>query len=97
MKVYGINVTCLIPGATDTALYDANNFKTPLLMMLGLMKSPQTVAKKGIKALFNNKAECIPGFLNKMTVFLIPLIPHFVIGLINKNTNLVKKTGKLPD
>lgn len=97
MKVYGINVTCLIPGATDTALYDASYFRTPLMMKLGLMMKPQKVAKKGVRALFNNKAECIPGFLNKMTVMLIPIIPHFVIGLINKNTKLVKKTGNLPD
>jgi short-subunit dehydrogenase len=92
MKAYGINVTCLIPGATDTALYDASNFRTPLLMKLGLMKKPQSVAKAGIKALFNNRAECIPGFLNKLTVVLLPLVPHFVIRLIYLHTNIVRKS-----
>jgi hypothetical protein len=92
MKPYGINVTCLIPGATDTALYDAGNFRTPLLIKLDLMKEPQSVAKAGIKALFNNRAECIPGFLNKLTVALLPIIPQFVIRLIYLHTNIVRKS-----
>jgi short-subunit dehydrogenase len=29
MTLYGIYVTCLILGATDTGLYNANKFKTP--------------------------------------------------------------------
>ena len=84
MKLYGVRVTCLIPGATATALYDQHNFNAPLLMKLGILKKPETVAKVGIKALFSGRAECIPGLLNKLIVFLFPIIPHFIIGLINK-------------
>ena len=50
------------------------------------MKKPEEVAKAGIKSLFNNCAECVPGFLNKLIVFLFPLIPHFVISAIYKRT-----------
>jgi hypothetical protein len=50
------------------------------------------VAKAGIKALFNNRAECIPGFLNKLIVVLLPLVPHFVIRLIYLHTNIVRKS-----
>lgn len=91
MKLYGINVTCLIPGAVNTALYDAANFNTPLLIKLGIMKKPYIVANAGVRALFNNCAECIPGLLNILTVLLIPLIPHFIIGIINKRTNIVRR------
>ena len=91
MKHYGVNVTCLIPGATDTSLYELGNFDNPLSRNLGVVKNPEAVARAGIKALFNNRPACVPGFLNKVTVFIIPLIPHFIIGLIYRKTHLVKK------
>jgi short-subunit dehydrogenase len=88
VKRYGIKVTCLIPGATATALYDPGKYDTRLNRKLGVIKKPEAVAKAGIKALFNNRPECIPGFLNKLIVILFPLIPHFIIGIIYKKTNL---------
>ncbi len=91
MKYYGIKVTCLIPGATDTALYDAHNFNIPFLMRLGVVKKPETVAKAGVKALFKNRSECIPGLLNKLIILLLPVVPHSIIGIINSRTNFVRK------
>ena len=93
MKYNGINVTCLIPGATDTGLYDAGKFKSSLLLKLGIMKKPAVVAAKGIRALFNNRAESIPGLLNKLVVALLPLIPNFIISTINRKTNVVRKNS----
>jgi uncharacterized protein len=75
----GISVTCLLPGATATALYEGRKVNIPLAMKMGVMKKPEAVAKAGVKALFNGKAECIPGTLNKLVVYLLPLIPAFVI------------------
>ncbi len=91
LKRYGIKVTCLIPGATATALYDSGKFNTPAKRKLGIMKEPEAVAKAGVQALFNNRAECTPGFLNKLIVLLVPLIPHFIIETIYKKTNLFDK------
>ncbi len=48
-------------------------------MKMGVMKKPEAVAKAGVKALFNGRAECIAGALNKLVVYLLPLIPAFVI------------------
>jgi uncharacterized protein len=88
MKPKGVNVTALIPGATLTALYDTNNLNTPLLIKLGIMKKPDVVANAGIRALFKNNAECIPGCLNKFLVVLLPLVPHFIISFLNKRVRL---------
>jgi uncharacterized protein len=82
MKGDGINVTCLIPGATATALYDAHHVNIPLAMKLGVMKKPEVVARAGVKALFAGRAECIPGILNKLIILLVPVVPHAVIGWI---------------
>ena len=91
MKNYKIKVTCLIPGATATALYDSYHVNIPLAMKLGVMKKPERVAHAGVKALFANRAECIPGTFNKLVVFLMPLIPHFVIDWINRLRILKKR------
>ena len=91
MKFYGINVTCLIPGAVDTALYDASNFNSPLLMRLGIMRKPDTVANAGVRALFKNRAECTPGLLNKLIIMLLPIVPQFIISIINRRTHIVRK------
>jgi short-subunit dehydrogenase len=56
------------------------------------MKKPETVAKAGVKALFGNLAECIPGLLNKITVLLLPFVPNFFIGVIYNRTSIVRKS-----
>jgi len=88
-KPFGIRVTCLIPGATATKLYDVQNYNIPLLAKLGIVKKPESVAKAGVRALFKDKPVCIPGLLNKVIVFLLPHIPHFLIGLVYRKTDLV--------
>ena len=93
MKLYEVNVTCLLPGATATALYDTHNINVPLAMKLGVMKKPEGIAKAGVNALFNNRAECIPGWINKLTVRIIPYVPHVFIGLIHKSARFVKRKG----
>lgn len=84
MKLHGVKVTCLIPGATATALYDTHNVNVPLAMKLGVMKKPEGVAKAGVKALFAGRAECIPGVVSKLVVWAFPFIPHFVIEIVHK-------------
>jgi hypothetical protein len=78
----GVYVTCLIPGATATSLYEPYEVNIPLALRLGVMKKPAVVARAGVSALFANRPECIPGFMNKLVVRLLPLIPHAVIGWI---------------
>jgi short-subunit dehydrogenase len=92
MRIYKINVTCLIPGAVDTALYDASNYNISLLKKLRIMKQPSGVADAGVKAVFTDKAECIPGLLNKFIVIFLPVVPHFVINWINRKTDITRRS-----
>lgn len=91
MKLKGIHVTCLIPGAVDTGLYDASHFNISLLKNLGIMKRPETVVNSGVRALFKNRAECIPGLLNKLIIIFLPILPHFIISIIYKRNNFIEK------
>jgi uncharacterized protein len=91
MKLDNINVTCLMPGATDTSLYNTGNINSSLLKKLGIMKKPETVAKAGVRALFRGQAICIPGFINRITVFVVPLVPRFIIEIITRRTGAIRK------
>jgi short-subunit dehydrogenase len=93
LKYYGVKVTCLIPGATATALFEPYRINIPLLTTLGVFKPPFTVAQAGVKALFKGRAESIPGCLNKFIVWFFPFIPQALISLIYRKTNWVKKSA----
>jgi len=82
MRPYGIHVTCLLPGAVATSLYDSHKVDIPLALKWGVMKQPEEVARAGVKALFSGKAECVPGLLNKLVMRIVPFIPHFIISWI---------------
>jgi short-subunit dehydrogenase len=84
LKPLGIFVTCLIPGAMDTPLLNEYQVDRRKAIKWRVVGPPEKVARSGIRALFKNRPECIPGFLNKLVVRLLPLIPPFVIGFIYK-------------
>lgn len=91
MKLDNVSVTCLMPGATDTSLYDSAGINTRLLKALGIMKSPEKVASAGVRALLTGRALCIPGFFNKIIVFLIPLIPGGIIEIIARKSDVIRQ------
>ncbi|MBL7113057.1 MAG: SDR family NAD(P)-dependent oxidoreductase [Bacteroidales bacterium] len=90
MRPHGVNVTCLLPGATDTSFYDDTGFRVGNSRKAGLVKSPAYVAAAGVDALFRNRSESIPGVLNKLIVRLLPLIPHSLISFIYRKRYLKK-------
>ncbi|MFN8308583.1 MAG: SDR family NAD(P)-dependent oxidoreductase [Chitinophagales bacterium] len=88
MAGYQVRVTCLIPGATATALYDPEKIDLGLAKRFRIMQTPEFVAQKAVAATIKNQSECIPGILNRLTVWLVPLIPHGLIIWIKNHTKL---------
>jgi hypothetical protein len=91
LKPHGVKVTCVLPGATSTALFNDFDVNRKLALRLGVMKRPDFVARKAVSALFRGRAECVPGFINKLTLWFIPLVPHGLIGFIYRRWS--KKKG----
>ncbi|MFN8276173.1 MAG: SDR family NAD(P)-dependent oxidoreductase [Chitinophagales bacterium] len=91
MAHYGVAVTCLIPGATATGLYDPGKINIGLAKKLGVMQTPEWVAAKAIAALQQNRAECIPGWLNWLTVGLVPMVPTSLIVWIRRKTDVFER------
>lgn len=83
LKQKGVNVTCVRPGAVATPLYsiDAKAMKTGLA--LGAIIRPETLAEKGVKAMFKGKCVITPGFFTKI-LNMVPIIPVWVLRLVRK-------------
>lgn len=79
LKMYGVHVTCLSPGATATNLYDPNVIDVEMGKKFGIMMDARQVAQAGLNGLFKNKASVIPGFTTKAMLFLALLTPQWVI------------------
>jgi short-subunit dehydrogenase len=85
LAVYGVNVTCLLPGATATALYDPTVVPVQWAKRLGVMMDADAVAEAGLGALFARKAECMPGLLTRCMAVGAAVMPQRVIDLARRH------------
>jgi short-subunit dehydrogenase len=70
-----------LPGAVATNLFDRTKVDYDKALRYGFMMHSDKVVKKALNAMFKRKASIIPGFLNKLMVFLVQLIPHGLVIL----------------
>ena len=91
LSVYGVNVTCLAPGATATGLYDPDVVPVERAKRYGVMMDAETVADAGLRAMFAGKAECVPGALTRAMAVGAALTPQFVIDAIRRRAPWLPK------
>lgn len=72
----GISVTCISPGPTDTDWAKTASVPAKALKMAEKVNmQPSEVAGIAVKSMFSKKTEVVPGFLNKLGVFMAWLLP----------------------
>jgi short-subunit dehydrogenase len=92
LKKTNVSVTCLNPGPTKTELVitagmkDVEGWKTMFEM------NPQSVARAGVLAMLNKKASIVPGWSNKLTVFLSRMLPSSI--MLDNTAAIFKDMGK---
>ena len=75
-----VSVTCVSPGATDTAFVDRARIGTKGLELAKKFNmQPDEVAKAAVDAMYKGKTEVIVGFLNKLGAALAWLLPKKTI------------------
>ncbi len=79
LAVWGVNVTCLAPGATATGLYEHTSIPVDLAVKYGVMKDPAAVARAGVKGMFAGRAVVIPGLSAKAMAVAMRLLPRSLI------------------
>ncbi len=83
LKDTSISVTCLSPGATSTGFVDRAGMDSSLKEKAEkLSMTPKAVAKIGIDAMFEGKAEVITGFVNWLSAKLTNFLPKSLIERI---------------
>lgn len=77
LKDSGVHVSILSPGATRTGFeVRSHGERTSLFERDSMITSPQYVAKVAYDGLQRNKRLIIPGFMNKLQIFLIRFLPR---------------------
>jgi uncharacterized protein len=82
LRLHGVTVTCLAPGPVDTALYDTDRVPVQLARRVGVMMSPERVAREALDALFRGDALCIPGRGVRILTRATRLLPQPLIDLV---------------
>jgi hypothetical protein len=81
---YGVKVTCICPGAVDTDLYNLPKKTRRSLRRIGIMLSPEQIAKRAVRANLHGRRVKIPGPINYFFLFMYFLMPNFVMDLVKK-------------
>ncbi|MFB6353758.1 MAG: SDR family NAD(P)-dependent oxidoreductase [Halobacteriales archaeon] len=71
----GVTVTALCPGETDTGFMERGNYEEAAYEPGDLM-DPATVAEAGYRGLMNGERVVVPGWKNKVRIFLRRLLPR---------------------
>lgn len=74
-RPYGVKVTTVYPGAVDTPLYKLDERYRKLFRRLGVMLSPERLARSGLRAMFCGSRTCIPGLFTKVVAAICWLLP----------------------
>ena len=82
---YGVYVTDVSPGAVDTGLFSIPQWVTKAGKCLGIIASPERLARRGLFALFHGWAKTtVPTIFWKVLCFFILLIPTCLLRLIRR-------------
>lgn len=91
LKVWGVNVTVVAPGATATRLYQAPPNTLKWATRLGVMRAPEPVARAALAAMFAGQALVVPGWSAKLSAGLMAISPRWAIDLVRRRTSLLPR------
>jgi short-subunit dehydrogenase len=93
LRPWGVNVTCLAPGAVATDLYGRANGAAAKATRFGLLADPAEVARDGLRGMFRGKALVLPGVGAKLMALGAVLTPRWLVHLVRVRTSLLSRPG----
>jgi hypothetical protein len=84
LKPYGVGVTTVCPAAVATPLYRLDEKKMRLGVRIGLIRTPRSLVRRALQAMFRGRRVIAPGFMNIWLPGLIALLPGPVIDALWK-------------
>jgi short-subunit dehydrogenase len=80
LKDTGVTVTCLMPGATDTAFFKRTDLLDTKVGADERKADPADVARTGFNAMEKGEAGVVAGLSNKLRVALAGLVPETMLA-----------------
>ena len=93
LRPWGVNVTCLAPGAVATDLYDRSGGAARTAARFGVLKDPERVAAAALRGMFRRKAMVLPGMGARLMAAGSAATPGWLIRFARTHTGLLP----LPD
>lgn len=90
LRMSNVSVTCLSPGPISTNFIQQAGMEAMQDTAKKFEMTAEQVAKKGLSSMFKKKAECIPGFVNFLTVKFSNVLPDALLEKIAANLYLTK-------
>jgi short-subunit dehydrogenase len=79
MRPFGVTVTTVCPAAVDTGLYPLDDRLRKTLRRIGLIRTPEWLVRKALRAMFRGRRTFSPGLTNAILPPLIALLPARLI------------------
>jgi len=86
---YNVNVTCICPGAVSTQLFELSETDRKKAINLGVMMPADKLARKAVNTMFKRRSVLIPGFMNRVFVLAVALVPQSIILLIRRHSRFL--------
>jgi short-subunit dehydrogenase len=91
LRPWGVNVTCLAPGAVSTDLYDRTSHAAQVAARFGLLREPQGVARAAVTGMLRRRALVLPGVGAKSMAVGLALVPRWLIRAVRLHTEYLPK------
>lgn len=79
MRPFGVTVTTVCPAAVDTGLYPLTERLRRNLRRIGLIRTPEWMVRRSLRALFKGRRTFSPGLTNALLPPLIAILPARLI------------------
>ena len=76
---FGVSVTTVCPAAVDTGLYPLGDRLRRFLRAIGVIRTPEWLVRRSLKAMFRGRRTLSPGLTNALLPPLIAILPARLI------------------
>ena len=79
LRPFGVSVTTVCPAAVDTGLYPLGDRLRGFLRRIGIIRTPEWLVRRSLKAMFRGRRTFSPGLTNALLPPLIAILPARLI------------------
>ena len=87
----GVKVTALCPAGVSTDLYGLSRSLQKFGVRTGILITPDSCARRGLRALWRGRRSSVPGWWNRLGIPLFLYMPMFVVRPLRRFTKRFQK------